>query len=211
MHSIEMERAMLWSVRTLGTGSNGKPERTTLGLIPFIRTYASANCVNFETDTDTKYASSKWDVMGEDWINEKLEVVFRYGARNKLCFCGSGALLGINKLAKLGSQFSITPKTTAYGIAVNEWVTPFGTLSMKTHPLFSYDTTCRNMMTIFEPANLKFRHIDDTTFYGEGEKQNTGHNRVDGTKEEYLTEAGLEFHHPQTCGLFNGVGKDNTQ
>ena len=36
LHSIEMEKAFLWGVRTEGTGSNGKPERTTMGLIPAI-------------------------------------------------------------------------------------------------------------------------------------------------------------------------------
>lgn len=211
MHSIEMEKAFLWSIRTLGTGSNGKPERTTMGLIPFIKTYSSSNCFNYVTDSDTDYAGQKWAVAGEDWLNEKLEVIFRYGAREKVALCGSGALLGLNKLAKLGSQFTITSSMEGYGIDVSKWITPFGTIKSITHPLFSEDATNRNMMAIFEPANIKFRYIDDTTFYAEGEKQNTGHNRVDGTKEEYLTEAGLEFHHPQTCGIFNGVGQDNTQ
>lgn len=209
MHSIEMEKAFIWSIRTLGTGSNGKPERTTMGLIPFIRTYSSDNCFNFQTDTDTKYTGQKWDVMGEDWINEKLEVLFRYGSREKLAMCGSGAILGMHKLIKLGGDFALTSDTNVYGLDVTNWKTPFGTIKMITHPLFSEDVTCRNMMTIFEPGNIKYRFIDDTNFYGEGEKQNTGHNRIDGTKEEYLTEAGLEFHHPQTAGIFNGVGIDN--
>ena len=61
-------------------------------------------------------------------------------------------------------------------------------------------------MVIFEPANLKYRFIDDTTFYADGEQQNTGPNRVDGTKEEFLTEAGLEYHHPVGWGFWNGIG-----
>lgn len=210
MHSIEMEQAFFWSIATSGTGSNGKPERTTAGLIPFIRANAAANCVDFVTEADSPYAGSTWMATGEDWLNEQLELIFRYGSNEKLCFCGSGALLAINKLAKAGAQITLTPTSKDYGIQVLNWITPFGTIHLKTHPLFSFDATCRNMMVIFEPKNLKYRFIDDTSFYADGEKQNTGHNRIDGTKEEYLTEAGLEFHHPQTGGILTGIGNDNT-
>jgi hypothetical protein len=64
-------------------------------------------------------------------------------------------------------------------------------------------------MVIFEPEGLKSRIIDDTTFYPDGEKQNTGYGRKDGTNEEYLTEMGLEYHFPSGWGYFNGVGLDN--
>jgi hypothetical protein len=207
-HSVEMELAFMWGVKTIGTGSNGKPERTTMGLINFLRTYASANNSNYVSDTG--YAGQNWITGGEDWLNEKLEVIFRYGSREKLCFAGSGALLGINRLAKAGAQIQITPATKAYGIDVHQWITPFGTINIKTHPLLSYDATTRNMLVIFEPKNLKFRYIDDTTFYAEGEKQNTGHKRIDGKAEEFLTEAGLEFHHPQTGGILTGLNNTNT-
>src|SRR5690606_9085689 len=36
-HMIEMEKAFLWGVKTSNTGANGKPERTTMGLIPAIK------------------------------------------------------------------------------------------------------------------------------------------------------------------------------
>lgn len=208
MHSVEMEKAFIYGIRTENTGSNGKPERTTLGLINFIREYASDRLFNYPTNTD--FASKSWLEGGQEWLDEQLELLFRYGADEKFCFAGSGAILGINKLVKHIGQFEFTPRTVAYGIKVLEWVTPFGVIYLKRHPLFSYESTTRNMFIAFEPKELSFRYIDDTTFYGEGEKQNTGRDRIDGTDEEYLTEAGLEFHHPIKCGVFNGVGLDNT-
>jgi len=48
----------------------------------------------------------------------------------------------------------------------------------------------------------------DTDFYGEGDKQNTGAGRKDGFDEEFLTEAGLEYHHPMAWGYLNNVGVD---
>lgn len=204
LHSIEMEKAFLWGIMTENTGSNNKPERTTRGLINVIKTYASSNVSDYTVD----HSGSTWLSNGEDWIDEKLEVMFRYGSTEKLAFCGSGALLGIHRLVKNSGQFQISEKTTAYGIKVLEWVTPFGSIYMKTHPLFSYEATNRNMMVIFEPANLKQRYITDTTFYPDKDKQNTGHNHYDGTKEEFLTEIGLEFHFPTGWGILNNVGVD---
>jgi len=214
LHSIEMEKAFLWSIATEGTGSNGKPERTTMGLVPAINgagtpSGGTSGTVNDYT-TNASYAGQTWLAGGEDWLDEQLEVIFRYGQRDKLAFCGSGALLGINRLVKNIGNFDFNPSTKAYGIKVVEWTTPFGMINLVTHPLFSYDATTRNSMVIFEPANLKYRFITDTTFYSEKEKQNTGWTRTDGTKEEFLTECGLEYHHPAGWGYLNGVGEDNS-
>ena len=40
-------------------------------------------------------------------------------------------------------------------------------------------------------------------------KNKGGFNNIDGLKEEYLTEMGVEFHHPDTFMILNGVGLDN--
>ena len=115
----------------------------------------------------------------------------------------------INKLVKTYGNYEFTPKTTSYGIRVMEWVTPFGTIHMKRHPLFSYEVTNRNTMVIFDPQDVRYRFIDDTTFYDDPAKKNTGWSRRDGTKEEFLTEAGQEYHHPEKTGYLNGFGSDN--
>ena len=47
------------------------------------------------------------------------------------------------------------------------------------------------------------------TFYPDADKQNTGRNRIDGTDEEYLTECGLEIHHPSTFAYLSGFNTDN--
>ena len=212
-HSIEMEKAFMWGIATEGTGANGKPERTTMGLIPAINGAGTpAGGLSGTVDSyslNIDYAGQTWLAGGEDWLDEQLELIFRYGQREKLCFCGSGAMLGINRLVKNVGQFQFNPSTKAYGIKVVEWSTPFGMINLVTHPLFSFDATTRNSMVIFEPENLKYRFITDTTFYADGEKQNTGWTRTDGTKEEFLTECGLEYHHPVSWAYLNGVGVDN--
>ncbi len=211
MHSWEMELAFLWGIKTENVGDNGKPERTTMGLINFIRQYASANCDDYTLNT--AYTGKTWTTGGEDWLKAMLERVFRHGAEEKLCLCGSGFLLGIDKLAQTSGQMMLQPGQKTYGMQIREWLTPFGSIQMKTHPLFSYDDTTRNMGVILEPKELKFKYITDTTFYGESSKkehpEGYGQKRIDGTYEEFLTEAGLEFGLPQKCAVLNGVGLNN--
>lgn len=211
MHSWEMELMYLWGIRTEGIGDNGKPERTSMGVVNFIRQYAAANVDDFTLNAN--YAGQTWVAAGEVWLKNLLEQIFRYGAEDKLCLCGSGFLLGIDALAMAGGQVQLRPGERKYGMMIREWLTPFGSIYMKTHPLFSYDAVTRNMGIILEPKELGYRFIDDTSFYGENSSKSHpegyGQRRIDGTNEEYLTECGLEFGLPQKCGLLYGVGLDN--
>jgi len=211
MHSWEMELAFLWGIATENIGDNGKPERTTMGVINFIRQMAAANCDDFTLNPT--YTGQTWAAGGEIWLKALLEQIFRYGAEEKLCLCGSGFLLGIDALAMAGGQVNLQPAQKIYGMQIREWITPFGSIYMKTHPLFSYDATTRNMGILLEPKELSYRYIDDTDFYGEStSKQHPegyGNRRLDGTNEEYLTECGLEFGFPQKCAVLNGVGLPN--
>lgn len=211
MHSWEMELAFLWGIRTENIGDNGKPERTTMGVINFIRQYAAANCDDYTLNAN--YAGQTWAAGGEIWLKALLEQIFRYGADEKLCLCGSGFLLGVDALAMAGGQVNLQPGQKTYGMQIREWVTPFGSIYMKTHPLFSYDATTRNMGILLEPKEMEYKYVDDTSFYGESSSkkhpEGYGQRRVDGTNEEFLTECGLLFGLPQKCAVLNGVGLDN--
>ena len=214
LHGIEMEKAFLFGIPYEGTGDNGKPERTTEGLLTCLRTNNSTGISDFTLNAT--YHGKNWldDGGGETFLDYYLEQVFRYGRQEKLGLCGTGALLGLNKLAQANSHFTMTSATKAYGINVTEWITPFGKVHLKTHPLFNIESSLRYSMLIFEPENCVYRYIDDTTFYGEGEAKQaapgTNGGRIDGTQEEYLTECGLEYHHPYTAAFLNGIGQDHT-
>jgi hypothetical protein len=214
MHSWEMELAYLWGIRTQNIGDNGKPERTTMGVINFIRQFAPLNCDDYTLNAT--YAGLAWTAAGGGgtWLRAMLEQIFRYGAEEKLALVGSGALLGIEALAMAEGQMNLNAGQSVYGMKIREWVTPFGSIYMKTHPLFSHDVTTRNLMVIIEPKELEYKYITDTTFYGEGQATQHpagyGARRIDGLNEEYLTECGLEFGLPQKCAVLNGVGLDNT-
>lgn len=204
MHGIEREKAFIWGVPTENTGTGGLPERTTGGIVNFIRANVPANIMDFKVEE----AGNTWIGAGEDWLDEKLEQLFRYGSQEKLALCGSGALLGINKLAKAAGWQNLTPATASYGIKVVRWVTPFGELMLKKHPLFSYEATDRNSMLILDTKNIKSRILQDTMFKGDSSITESIDTGRDGQAEEFLTEDGLEFHHPDTFGMLHNVGID---
>jgi hypothetical protein len=216
-HSMEREKAFWFSVPTSGLGTNGKPERTMMGIVPAIRgTYAghggpAGTVSNYVTDSG--YAGKSWLAGGEDWLNEQLETVFLYGNINKMAFCGNGALMAINKIVQNNGDFAWGPDTIMYGIKVREWITPLGSIALITHPLFNYELTMRKVMVIVEPENIKRRPLKtrDTEFISEViGKTNSGYTRRDGIKEEYLTEETLELHHPLGWAFLEGFGDDNT-
>ncbi len=208
LHSIEQEKAKFWGARSENVGANGKPLRTFRGLFENIETNAADNVVTYTTDTD--YSGQAWTTGGMDWLNAKLEVVFRYGRSSKMAWCGSGALLGIQRLAEANGHINIAPRQKVFGIEVNEWVTPFGTIMLKTHPLFSYEQTYRNTMVVHEPEEMTERVITQTKLKKDPSVNEAGYTAYDGIKEEYLTEVGVEWHHALTGGIFYGLNTANT-
>ena len=210
LHSIEMEKALFWGRRIERIGSNNQPERTTMGLIKSISTYASDHIYDFTTDDD--YNGEEWagtNNAGADWMFTKLANLYMYGRTQKLAFCGMPALLAIQNSVLAGADYNISAGEAKYGIKVTELIMPWGTLLLKTHPLFSYEPSCHNMMVVFEPENLKERYIDQTFKKTDKQLRDGGHTAIDGIKNEFLTEMGLEFHFPETGGILYGVGLDN--
>ena len=97
---------------------------------------------------------------------------------------------------------------TNYGIQIVEWVTPFGTINLIKHPLFSYDPVDRCSLLLLDPQYLIWRHLQDTIFIAGDLQKNTGKDWLDGIKEAFLTEVGFEVHHPVTGGYLTGFGSD---
>jgi len=210
LHSIEIEKALLWSTLfSTGTGANGKPERATRGVLSFIKEFGTVQ--DYTLDMAAAYAGKTWLQMGDEWLDEHLEEIFRFGSDERLAFVGSGALLGIQRLVKDRGMMSLTPQQTIWGSNVVVWTTPFGAITMKTHPLFSYEATNRHSMVLLEPKNLRWMYVSDTSFYPDNSFKKGGGVGIDGKQEEFLTEAGLEIHFPETGGYLNSIGLDNTQ
>ncbi len=209
LHTVSIEQAYFWGIATENTGSNGEPERSTGGIVEFIANNASDNVFDFKNDTAGAFSGMTWDQAGEEWFNEKLEIMFRYGSSERIMYCGSGAIKGINRLAQLSGHINMEVGTAQFGIRVRTWITPFGTIHLINHPLFTQDATVRHRAIAVSPEFLTERVIDQTFYKRDDGEKKAGQIGFDGIKEEWLTEVGLELAHPFAFADFSGVGEDN--
>lgn len=194
LHSIEMEKAFILGERK-ETTLDGSPIRATGGIVSFID---SGNIVANAGTALTMAA-----------LEGYLERMFRFGSNEKMAFMGNIAMLAINQAVRKNSNYQIFASEKEFGMVVSRLTCPFGTLVMKTHPLFNQltggtNTTAyygmSNWMLVVDQTELVYRPLDDTKY--EPTLQNNG---LDGMKSGYLTEAGLEIHHPTSHFLITGL------
>jgi len=115
-----------------------------------------------------------------------LEKVFAYGSNEKIAFVGSTA---VKKLVTLVEGKIATPAPVdLYGITLTKWVTPWGTLFFKPHPLFTANTEWTQDMVILDMAHLSYCYIDDITY--KDYKDAAGYDAVIG---EYLAEVAIRL------------------
>lgn len=186
-YSVEEEKAFIWGQQFETIGSNGKPQRTTAGVLAHLSTNIGGNfAVN--------------GLMDEDTLDGLCEDIFRYGSNEKLVLCGSTFLRAITTLGKRNGTLNVVPTDRVYGMKVVEYITAFGTLMLKNHPLFSQHPTWRKNALVLDVNNLIYRYVDDTMFIRN--RQNPGD---DLSLDEYMGECGLEVHMEETHAYIQGV------
>ena len=79
LHGIEMEKAFIFGIPYEGTGSNGKPERTTEGLLTCVRTNNSSCVTDFQLNAtyhgkdwldDGEFSKTKWLAYQQSILDE---------------------------------------------------------------------------------------------------------------------------------------------
>jgi hypothetical protein len=186
-----MEKAFMWGERYETLGTNNKPERTTAGIIRFLST-------NIGSGTNTYFNVN--GTLDEDTLDRMMEDLFRYGNNEKLALCGSTFLRAITTLGKRNGTLNVVPTDRTYGMKVVEYISAFGTLLLKNHPLMSQHPVWRKDALVLDVNNLIYRYIDDTKFVPN--RQAPGD---DLSLDEYMTECGLEVHFEETHGYIQGV------
>src|SRR5690242_3202533 len=177
IHAIERELAYIFGTGVEDT-SGAQPERTTKGFISLVTT----NVKDFAGSVDI----DSWESFMED--------VFEDGSSEKLLLAGNTAITNINKVARIHGEIQMTPMSETYGMMLDRYRTPYGFLQIRQHPLFSKNATFRSWGIIVDPEYLADRilsgnGVNRDTNYLEN-RQNAGD---DATKDEWLTESGLEL------------------
>lgn len=200
-YSVDMERAFFFGKKG-STTVNGKPLRMMSGVFEQIGSASSANII-------VANASAGEDM---DWLMATMLQIFRDGSPEKLAFCGAGALLTIGEIVRKNSQMTIEVGIKEYGMEVVRIRSPFGTLVLKVHPLFSQQAGGTNggspfysmdtTMVILDMNYVKYVYLDDVNY--EPDLTQKG---LDGMKSGYLAEISIEIAHPKAHFIIKNLAK----
>jgi hypothetical protein len=189
IHAIEREMAYLFGTGVEDT-SGAEPERTTKGVLSLITT----NVKDFAGSVDV----DSWELF--------LEGCFTDGSNEKLCLAGNSAITVINKIARIHGMIQMTPRTDAFGMSLQTYVTPYGDLQVRQHALLSKNATFKSWGFVIDPQYLVDRALSgngvnrDTNYYENRQSQGD-----DTTKDEWLTESGLELQFESVNGVFKNA------
>lgn len=182
-HMIDIERAFWFGKKSKRTASgNGKPIRTTEGVINVISTYATAN-----VDTEAEW---------EAW----LEDVFAHGNVEKYAFCSPAIISMINSFA--ASKVQIVQSEKTYGIKIIKYESAHGTLNLIRHELFT-GTPYGNYAVALDLEVAMYRYLSqrDTKLLTDRQA-----NDADESIEEYLTECGLHLEQEKRHAICSFAG-----
>lgn len=213
LHGMQKEKAFIFGLPTERVGNNGMPERTTAGILWFIHNFGGV-VADFRTLVDPDFpipAGALWNEWGSRFLDYIMARIFRYGGMgSRLCFCGWGAISGIQNCVMYApkTQYTIGVRESAYGINITTLVSPFGELQLVSHPLFTYVPSMRNAMLIISMEDLEYRELRPTKYIAEAKDNPTSPGLLDGITEEYINESGLALYFPPKFGIIYGVGLD---
>ena len=225
-HMKSMELTALRGVRANQTVTNQDgdtvPEYKTGGIEWFLKQWELRNVSNGGAFNyglgESSVNAGAWrtaddkriiDVNGAITVDEfemLIERAFRFTndtTFEKLCLCGNGFLSMFNKMVKQCS-YKVTELESkdSFGMNMTRWISPWGTLLFKTHPLLNEVDTFRNDAYILDTGNLSYRPLTDSDTELLTNRQNQD---SDGRKDEWLTEAGIEVHFPESHMFIQNV------
>lgn len=179
-HAASLEYAMIFGRRSEDlTGS--EPKRTTGGLLdPNI----GIGQVAFAT-TPT-----------EDAFLDAIEPLFAQTSEGipneRIAFCGNGFINAFNKKIKnaTNTRINYNGVLNVYGMKLDKFITPFGEIAFKTHPLLTHNTLYTNSALVISPQLVRMRDLRATKM--EDQIQTPGQ---DSQKGQWITETGVEIRH----------------
>lgn len=185
-HAKDIEYAFLAGRKY--AGASGATElRATGGLLSFITTN--------QTDAG--------GTLTEAEFNAFMAQVMRFGTRRKLAFASSVGVGALNKFPA-SKQMTRNDETT-YGMDVTKYTSPFGSLMLVYHRLME-GSEFGGYIMVADVEELAYRWLgNDSVSRDTKLLPNRQENDRDGRKDEYLTEAGLEYGNEITHGVMTGI------
>ena len=150
-HSEEMEKSLIWGRRGMAIHNN-QPLHTMNGINAYITTNVS------EAGATTDF----------DKVDDFLLDVFQKNVKGKpnerIAFCGNTTLQVLNNIARKedSSRIEIGVGGNEYGLDIKKWISPYGTISLQTHPLMVENPTWTKDLYVYHPGCIRTRYLRKT-------------------------------------------------
>ena len=207
---LKIERAILFGKYKVRT-ENGKPKRFTRGVRSAIAENEPGRIYNYQTDTD--FAGQDWLVGGWEWFCDKilLETSETSSGRKKL-FCGDQFALALEHLVEDRGLAILEPRQTSFGFRYKTLRGLTTEVDVVIHPDFRRNTALKRSGLLTEMKLLRLRPMvdRDITFVPASALEAGGWNWVDGDKEGWYAELGLEYDNLAAMAWIDGAGLLNT-
>jgi hypothetical protein len=189
-HLVDIELAFLFGAASTVAGTDG-PRRTTGGVLSF----ATQN----NQDAAGTLTEAEWETF--------LRTLFRYGSQKKVVFASPLVISVLNAFSSGKLVTSVGDET--YGVKVMNLVSAHGEVTLVKHNLLQGAVYGGYAIALdFGKGDLAYRFLNGS---GPGGSRDTKlfTNRqapdLDGRKDEWITEAGLQFGLPKVHGVLTGV------
>lgn len=195
-HAEDIERSLWFSHKMIGV-KNGRPFRTMDGI-------ASQIVTNVETQSSS--------VSYVD-LRDFLQVIFERNIKGKpnerIAFCGNTVLSVIDSIVMSQGHFNLQAGQTDFGMAVKKWITPFGNISLVTHPLFNESPLWTKDLHILHPGAIRIRYLrrtDEDDYDQDGRRAGK-----DADFGVFTTELSCEYRAELTGGRYTGIDTAYTE
>jgi len=189
-HAEDIEKSLWFNRKSIGV-KNGQPFRTFDGVLTQITTNSTSEGAN------TKQKD----------LTDHLQAVFERNIRGKpnerIAFCGNTVVNVIGQIANLDGVTNITPGQTEFGLKVMKWITPFGDISLMTHPLFNESPVWTQNLYTLHPGAMRIRWLT-RTFEDRNDKDGTRAG-TDADFGVFTSELSVEYRAERTGGKYTGI------
>lgn len=189
-HAEDIERSLWFGKKSIGT-LNNKTYHTMDGVFTQITT-------NAETQgTDTTYAE----------LNAFFRKVFEKNIKGqpneRIAFCGNSVIQVINEIARLEATIFISPGETEFGLKVHKWLTPYGDVTLMTHPLWNESAIWTEYLVVLHPAAVQLSWLSKT--FDDNYDRDGTRAGVDADFGVITSELTIEYKAEKTGGKFTGI------
>lgn len=194
LHSEDIEKTLLYGRKSTGV-KNNNPFKTMDGIVTQIVS-------NLETTSDPTYTD----------IRNFLQDVFSKNVKGqpneRIAFCGNTVLGVIDTLSMNWGVMNLSPGQTDFGFEIQKWRTPYGTISLMTHPLMNESPLWTQDLYVLHPGVIRTRWLSRTN---EDNNDSDGSRAgVDADFGVITSELSVEYKAEKTGGIWTGMQTADT-